>query len=50
VIWFAVDVAGSAPQPAANGAAPSSATPTDATGAPVTNEDVATLRRFAEGR
>lgn len=50
VIWFAVDVAGSTPQPAANGAAPSSATPTDATGAPVTNEDVATLRRFAEGR
>jgi hypothetical protein len=50
VIWFAIDVAGSPPQPAANGAGAIVNGATDATGTPITKEDVETLRRFAEGR
>ena len=46
VIWFAVDVAGSTPNPSANRSIAATA---DATGAPVANEDVAALRRFAQG-
>jgi len=49
VIWFAVDVVGAAPQPAANTANASAGAATDATGNPITKEDIETLRRFAEG-
>lgn len=49
VVWTAVDVAGaSRPDPAGNNQ--SAETLTDITGAPVTREDLETLRRFAEGR
>jgi len=48
VIWTAVDIAGpSPPDPAANNQSAESLT--DVTGATITNQDLETLRRFAEG-
>jgi hypothetical protein len=53
VIWMAVDFVGTdngAAANAGNNAAASAADPLDATGSPVTKEDIQTLRDFAEGR
>jgi hypothetical protein len=52
VIWFAVDFVGPAPtaRPVHHKGAAASHRPRDATGSPVSAEDIQLLRRFAEGR
>jgi hypothetical protein len=49
IVWFAVDFIGTGPAAPAPGNNQVAENATDALGGPVTNEDIETLRRFAEG-
>ncbi len=49
IVWFAVDFIGTGTPAPATGNNQVAENATDALGGPVSNEDIETLRRFAEG-